>query len=517
MIKAGSTIDIFRSRSLLRLVLLAFAVTMLPIIVLIYQAGQALSELSELADSSARQAVEDTRRAQTMVTYATEIERSARQYAVLEDANILSSYRDRLMRFDKLLEQQAERLGPLEVITVLRNQLEGLRYFPDGVAADDAMAASAEADTNAATESAVATRNVNAHNTPSYRQRVRAQLAQFAPFSDNVESQMLVTRDRVDTRIEHIRERARIIYADLMLRLTLFISLSLAAIIFFSWKITHPIRQLEQRILTLGSGKRAEQPPIKGPAELVRLGERLDWLSERLDDLEAQKQRFLRHMSHELKTPLAAIREGTGLLADGMAGALSKRQREIILLIDDSSAELQTLIEQLLDYNVLQHNRDVTFSRFDIVTLIHEILNKHRLAFESKGLHVEVPRQPVYWEADRVRTGRIVDNLVSNTIAYGEDNGSLWLRAWCTDDHLIVEVANSGEKISAQDQAHLFEPFYQGQSRRSGPLKGSGIGLSVAAESAHLQNGRLELVEDAEEDVCFRLTLPRPQNGVAGV
>lgn len=514
MIKAGSPVDIFRSRSLLRLVLLAFGVTMLPIIVLIYQAGQALSELSELADSSARQAVEDTRRAQTMVTYATEIERSARQYAVLEDANILASYRDRLMRFDKLLDQQAERLGALEVITVLRNQLEGLRYFPDGVAVgDSSMANSAD---NSDSDNSVA-RSLNLRNTPSYRQRVRAQLAQFAPFSDNVESQMLVTRDRVDTRIEHIRERARVIYADLMLRLTLFISLSLAAIVFFSWKITYPIRQLEQRILSLGSGKRAEQPSIKGPAELVRLGERLDWLSERLDDLEAQKQRFLRHMSHELKTPLAAIREGTGLLADGMAGALSKRQREIILLIDDSSAELQMLIEQLLDYNVLQHNRDVTFSRFDVVTLIHEILNKHRLAFESKGLHVEVPRQPVYWEADRVRTGRIIDNLVSNTIAYGEDNGSLWLRAWCTDDHLIVEVANSGERISAQDQAHLFEPFYQGQSRRSGPLKGSGIGLSVAAESAHLQNGRLELVEDAEEDVCFRLTLPRPQGGVAGI
>lgn len=516
MIKAGSPVDIFRSRSLLRLVLLAFGVTMLPIIVLIYQAGQALSELSELADSSARQAVEDTRRAQTMMTYATEIERSARQYAVLEDANILSSYRDRLMRFDKLLDQQAERLGSLEVITVLRNQLEGLRYFPDGISVGDNATAANTTDPSSDGES-IAARSLNLHNTPSYRQRVRAQLAQFAPFSDNVESQMLVTRDRVDTRIEHIRERARVIYAELMLRLTLFISLSLAAIVFFSWKITHPIRQLEQRILSLGSGKRAEQPPIKGPAELVRLGERLDWLSERLDDLEAQKQRFLRHMSHELKTPLAAIREGTGLLADGMAGALSKRQREIILLIDDSSAELQMLIEQLLDYNVLQHNRDVTFSRFDVVTLIHEILNKHRLAFESKGLHIEVPRQPVYWEADRVRTGRIIDNLVSNTIAYGEDNGSLWLRAWCTDDHLIVEVANSGERISAQDQAHLFEPFYQGQSRRSGPLKGSGIGLSVAAESAHLQNGRLELVEDAEEDVCFRLTLPRPQGGVAGV
>ena len=501
MIKASAPIDIFRSRSLLRLVLLGFGVTMLPIIVLIYQAGQALSELSDLADSSARQAVEDTRRAQTMMTYATEMERSARQYAVLEDANILAAYHERVERFDDLLEQQAARLGTLEVVDFLRGQLNGLRHFPDGGANGS--------DSNHA--DAVPARSFR--EAPSYRQRVRAQLAQFGPFSEGVETMMLVTRDRVDMRIDNIRERARVIYADLMLKLALLISLSLVAIVFFSWKITHPSRQLDQRILSLGGGQREEHPPVEGPAELVRLGERLDWLGERLDDLEAQKQRFLRHMSHELKTPLAAIREGTGLLADGMAGPLGKRQREIILLIDESSAELQTLIEQLLDYNVLQHNRSITLSRFDVVTLIHEILSKHRLAFESKGMHVEVPRQPVYWEADRVRTGRIIDNLVSNTIAYGEDNGFLWMRAWCTDEHLLVEVANSGEKISAQDQAHLFEPFYQGQTRRSGPLKGSGIGLSIAAESAHLQNGRLELVEDADEDVCFRLTLPRPHGG----
>ena len=506
MIKASAPIAIFRSRSLLRLVLLGFGMTMLPIIVLIYQAGQALSELSELADSSARQAVEDTRRAQTMMTLATEMERSARQYAVLEDANILAAYHDRAERFNDLLEQQAGRLGSLEVVDLLRNQLKALRRFPEeavvGNVSEHAEVAQGRGGTGL-------------HETPSYRQRVRAQLAQFGPFAESVETQMLVTRDRVDMRIDHIRERARAIYADLMLKLALLISLSFVAIIFFSWKITHPIRQLEQRILSLGGGQREEHPPIEGPSELVRLGERLDWLGERLDDLEAQKQRFLRHMSHELKTPLAAIREGTGLLADGMAGPLAKRQREIILLIDESSAELQTLIEQLLDYNVLQHNRSITLSRFDVVTLIHEVLSKHRLAFESKGLHVEVPRQPVYWEADRIRTGRIIDNLVSNTIAYGEDKGFLWMRAWCTNDHLIVEVANSGEKISAQDQAHLFEPFYQGQTRRSGPLKGSGIGLSIAAESAHLQNGRLELVEDAGEDVCFRLTLPRPHGSTA--
>nr|WP_235588997.1 histidine kinase dimerization/phospho-acceptor domain-containing protein [Halomonas chromatireducens] len=68
-------------------------------------------------------------------------------------------------------------------------------------------------------------------------------------------------------------------------------------------------------------------------------------------------------MSHELKTPLASVREGSALLSDGVAGELSPRQREILSLIDSSGRELQRLIEQLLDYNLLQHNQRVALAQ----------------------------------------------------------------------------------------------------------------------------------------------------------
>lgn len=476
--KQSSTLPRHRGRSLLRLVLLGFAVAMLPVMVLIYQAGQAISELSALADSSARQAVDDTRRARALINLTSEMERAARQYEVLEEPQLLDVYRDRMARFEQLFDLQVARLGSLGLENPLRGLLAELREFPE-----------------------------------LERDQQQALLARFPAFAGGVDELGIVTNNLVDTRLEAMRERAGAIYSDLWLKLAVTLALTLAAILFFTWRIIRPIRQLERRILSLGSHRRESVEEIKGPAELVALGRRLDWLGERLDELEAQKRTFLRHMSHELKTPLAAIREGTGLLADGIVGSLGKRQREIVLLIDDSSAELQTLIEQLLDYNLVQHNRTLTVTRFDVVTLIHEVIGKHRLAFESKGLSLDVPRRPVYWQADRVRTGRIIDNLISNVIAYGADNGSLWVRAWNDERMLYVEVANSGERISEQDRDHLFEPFYQGRIRRKGPLKGSGIGLSVAAESAAIQHGSLVLVDDAEEDVCFRLTLPMADAG----
>ncbi|MGJ8515181.1 ATP-binding protein [Carnimonas bestiolae] len=467
-----------RRMSLLYLVLLGFALAMLPILVMIYQAAHDVSRLAQLGEHSARAGVDDTRRAQSLGMLSSELDRVARQYVVINNQSLLNSYRERLRRFSALFEQQAKRLDGPNVEQEIRDSIAKLRKFPGENAEEQ-----------------------------------RELLAELPVLGNDVRTIEVVTNDLVDTQLQAMRNEARDIYATLWIELGVTLLLTLAAIIFFTWRITHPIRQLEQQIRTLEEPPRDTEVVINGPAELVSLNQGLNWLGKRLDDLEAQKRSFLRHMSHELKTPLAAIREGTGLLADGMVGALGKRQREIVLLIDDSSAELQILIEQLLDYNQTQRNRTLTVSRFDVVTLIHEIVAKHRLALESKGQLLEIPRRPVYWQADRVRTTRVIDNLVSNVIAYGNDHGTLWVRVWTDEEWLYVEIANTGNPISAEEKTRLFEPFFQGSSRRKGPLKGSGIGLSVASESALIQGGRLQLVDDAQEDVCFRLMLPQAQEG----
>src|SRR5699024_12512062 len=85
--------------------------------------------------------------------------------------------------------------------------------------------------------------------------------------------------------------------------------------------------------------------------------------------------------------------------------------------------------------------------------------------------------------------GRILDNLVSNAIAYGEDEGELMIRVHAGREQLFLDVANTGESINELDRPRLFEPFYQGRTRRTGPLKGSGIGWSVASDGARTHGG----------------------------
>ncbi|MEQ5800929.1 HAMP domain-containing sensor histidine kinase [Halomonas sp. H10-9-1] len=466
----------WRPRSLLQLVLIAFLVVMLPLAVLMFQAAQALSELSRLADVSARQAVEETRRARTLGALALEMERRARQYAVLEQPSLLEIYSERLAEYRELLGLQQARLLPEDPdVAAQARQLDALAALP-GLPLE------------------------------AFRER----LTEFPEFARRTEAIRQATNRRIDARIDSIRGRAQGVQVRLWWQTGALVSASLVMMLLFSWLIIRPVRQLERRILRIGSGARDEPPrPVQGPAELIKLDERLDWLASRLAELEAEKQQFLRHMSHELKTPLASVREGSALLADGVVGELTPQQLEILELIDGSGRELQRLIEQLLDYNLLQQSRRVEVERLDVATLVREVLAKHRLALSNKGMRVECFDGPVTWVLDRTATGHILDNLVSNAIAYGADGGELEIRARQRRDSLELEVANSGEPIAEVDRPRLFEAFYQGRTRRKGPLKGSGIGLSVAADCARLQEGELALVVDPRLAVCFRLTLPQ--------
>ena len=335
----------WRPRSLLQLVLLAFVVVMLPIAVLMFQAGQALSQLSTLADQSAREAVEETRRARMLSTLALQMERSARQYAVIEEEGLRDIYDQKVRQFGELLQQHESLMRDNPDFQSLAERYQQLRYLPQA-SIDD----------------------------------MGAFLERFSGFAAESDAVREATNDLIDTRIADIREQADAVKARLWMQTAALVSASLMLMLFFTWLITRPIRQLERRIFGLGSGECSDTPiRIQGPAELVQLGDRLTWLSGRLSELEAQKQQFLRHMSHELKTPLASVREGTSLLSDGVAGELNERQSEVVRLIDENGQELQTLIEQLLDYNLLQNSRRMKVTAFDVATVIQEVVAKCNL------------------------------------------------------------------------------------------------------------------------------------------
>src|SRR2546425_10020432 len=183
--------------------------------------------------------------------------------------------------------------------------------------------------------------------------------------------------------------------------------------------IARPIRQLDQAIRRLGAGEFEGDIRVGGPADLKYLGSRLDWLRQRLIELEQQKRLFLRHVSHELKTPLTALREGSELLVEGTAGPLSPGQREIVEILRQKSVQLQQLIEGLLNYHRAQESvgrLDVTAVRFDRVG--EQGLDDHPLAGQARGLRADPRLGPGVPLADAGKIRARAADLCSHTVKY---------------------------------------------------------------------------------------------------
>jgi two-component system sensor histidine kinase GlrK len=227
-----------------------------------------------------------------------------------------------------------------------------------------------------------------------------------------------------------------------------------------------------------------------------------------LCDLEEQKKRFLRNVSHELKTPLTSIREGSELLTEEVGGMLSPQQREIAAILHENSLRLQKMIENLLYYTAVQFQKPVlNVERVELKPLIEEAISAYTLTIEAKHLNIVTALIDLSLEGDREQLLTVIDNLISNAIKYTPRDGSITVRLARENDKALIEVSDSGPGIAPADRERLFEPFYRGSGNYDSHISGSGLGLSIAHEYVDAHNGKIVLMP-SEQGACFRVVLP---------
>lgn len=276
----------------------------------------------------------------------------------------------------------------------------------------------------------------------------------------------------------------------------------------FTVLITRPIRELERGIRRLGEGDFASPVAVNGPEDLEYLGRQLDWLRRRLADLEEQKTRFLHHVSHELKTPLTALREGSDLLAEEATGALSDGQREIVSILQENSIELRRRIEDLLNYSVARFRQSaLALGPVRMNELIGSVTATQKLALRAKELVLETDCEDLVLQADAEKMRIIVDNLLSNAIKFTPRGGTIQVAVRGSGGLAVLDLRDSGPGIAREERERVFEPFVQGRATASGPVRGTGLGLAIVREYVQAHGGSIGIV-DAPAGAHFRVTIP---------
>ncbi|MEY3660598.1 MAG: hypothetical protein RLZZ169_1423, partial [Pseudomonadota bacterium] len=306
-----------KPRSLMQLTITGFlAVAGLLIMALVISARyiDALGSSSERVLSLSAEAMGAVR---PLIEQATAMERNARQFQATGDTSYLAVYQERQRSF-----------------SVAADQLSAL-------ALDSAFAAAVD--------------TLRAREQQSYRRLQQAGSAAVQADYQTLREQAAALSEQLNlwTReqlagIQRDTQRTQRLLRWQAGALTL-LALGLAAL--FTRLITRPLRQLEKAIDRLGSGGYDRSIAVEGPADLQRLGTSLDWLRSRLQKLEQQRSAFFRHVSHELKTPLASIQESVALLRDGVAGPVSGEQLKLLAINSNNCQRLQGLIDELLRYH----------------------------------------------------------------------------------------------------------------------------------------------------------------------
>ena len=274
------------------------------------------------------------------------------------------------------------------------------------------------------------------------------------------------------------------------------------------WWLVRPVRHLEQAIIRLGASRFDEAVTVGGPADLRQLGKRLDWLRQRLGELEADRERALRHVSHELKTPLTALKEGVSLLREEVPGPLAEGQREVVNILQHNVVSLQAQIESLLTLNAAAFEaRRLQIAPIRLRKLLTTVAQRRELHSQSRQLKVIVESSQETAMLDAEKMSVVLDNLLSNAIDFSPENGEIRLSVSHADGLLRFECVDQGPGIAEEDRQRIFEPFVQGQRVAPAPRQGSGVGLSIVRELVRAMGGTVYLVPQ-ETGAHFRVEIP---------
>ena len=264
--------------------------------------------------------------------------------------------------------------------------------------------------------------------------------------------------------------------------------------------ITQPLKRLIVKIDRLQQGDFEQDGLLQGESvagflEVKEIDDALNSMRSRLHALELQKSSFIRHISHELKTPLAAIREGTELLYDNSVGSLNNDQQEITNIIRTSTTRLQRLIEELLDFNIVLDSTSLQDKeKINLPELIEQALNDRILDIKRKNITIEKNYDNIFVESNEKQLTVIIDNLLSNAIKYSPEYGMIQIFAAIDNHQLVFSVTDQGEGIKADQQSKIYDAFYQGTPAKDYNIKSSGLGLTIVKELLMRLNGDITLL-----------------------
>ena len=463
--------------SLKYLVLVGFLISLIPLGLFVWQSTSiqksvniSWQEFTDNSISSARIAVE-------LDSFLVKIERSTKQYLVLHTASAATLANNNIRRYKSLINQFSK-VSPAKLANIVIEQQSNVLLLENSYLTTD------EPKLN------------NLLNTLRINQsKLTGDLWRYI---DNAKEQQLIQGQTKQDQITIALLGVSFLTFLLLLNL--------------SSQVATPVNILKKKISLLGKEKHnlsSKEQTFNGPKELLEINIQLDRLRLRLTELEMLRQSFLRHASHEFKTPLASIIESCAILKDQISGPLTPIQKEVVTILEGSTKNLKHLTEQLLDYNyLLQHaNADITMHAPR--EIVEQSRKRYAQFFTKRKQNVTIECTDLDIKTDGKLLTRIIDNLLSNAQAYGFEGGNVLVKLQADINNITLLVANTGPIVPDDQKSQILEPFTRSDVPRNDSLNGTGLGLSIVRDCVRLLNGTVTFIDVPDFDFSIKIILPQ--------
>ena len=469
-----------RPSSISKLAVIGFGLAIVPLVLVIVSVTISIAHFAEQGQVSILRAVAMSDAANRMNNAVRSMERYGLQYTVLQDQALLVLYDQSFTEYKKSSAQFAA-AGPSPVD---RQRLERL-----------------------ATHLSRARRLLPLVSLEGNRSALESDFSRTSAEAQHLQSDV---NEGISTEVAKLGTRALAIKRLTVVEVLLVLPLSIAFAILFIVLITRPIRRLDQAVSGLGDGDLETPIAVQGPRDIASLGDRLEWLRNRLNALEAAKLHFLRQLSHELKTPLTAIREGAELLQEDLGHELGvDEQQEIVHIVRDNSLRLQRLIEDLLRFSLAEGPVGAGMVQdISLTAVVEELLLSYKPSLRSKSLHLVTDLADVHVRGHEDRLRTICDNLLSNAVKFSPQNATIRIYLQVQDEQAVLDVQDEGPGVATEERGKIFDILYRGEASDAGKIEGSGLGLAIAREYVLSYGGSLELLDKETPGACFQLRLP---------
>lgn len=270
--------------------------------------------------------------------------------------------------------------------------------------------------------------------------------------------------------------------------------------------ITKPLMELVRKTREIPSGIFTCNLAVSAPPEIIGLTEAFNRMCWKLKDTERMKADFFAMISHELKTPLTTIREGTNLLMEGACGSPTDKQNRLLTIIAAESNRLTTLVHSILNLSKMEAGMmKYNFTDETITNLIDQAVNEITPYAEAKGLHVarkiagDLP--PCRMDAERILD--VLRNLIGNAVKFTPGEGRITVAANTVEGGVEVSISDTGAGIPPDRLETIFEKYESSDQK-----KGTGLGLAIVKHIIAAHGGKVWAKSEPGEETSFIFVLP---------